>query len=283
MSKALFGPAGNCEAFYAQGGKSTLQAMGWVKNMGLDAYEYQCGNGVSGSDGNFIAIGNKAKEHGIVLSLHAPYFISLSGVEEETRLKSIEHIRKSVHAASLLGADRIVIHTGSASKITREEAVYLASDTLSRALESIDTDIKFCLETMGKVNQLGTLDEVITLCKLSPRLIPTVDFGHLNARDMGGVFVTEDDYKRVFDKVGSALGDEVARTLHCHFSKIEYSKGGEKKHLTFEDNIFGPDPEPLMKVIADNRLCPRIICESAGTQADDALIMKKKYIEALNG
>lgn len=257
--------------------------MSWVKKFGLDAYEYQCGNGVSGSDGNFIAIGNKAKEHGVVLSLHAPYFISLSGIEEETRLKSIEHIRKSVHAATLLGADRIVIHTGSASKITRAEAMLLASDTLSRTLESIDTDIKFCLETMGKVNQLGTLDEVIELCKISPRLIPTVDFGHLNARDMGGVFVTEDDFKRVFDKIANSLGDEVAKTLHCHFSRIEYSKGGEKKHLTFSDNVFGPDHEPLMRVIADYKLCPRIICESAGTQADDALTMKKAYLEALNG
>lgn len=257
--------------------------MPWVKNIGLDAYEYQCGNGVSGSDASFLAIGSKAKEQGIILSLHAPYFISLSGIEEETRLKSIEHIRKSVHAATLLGADRIVIHTGSASKITREEAMCLASDTLSRALESIDTDIKFCLETMGKINQLGTLDEVITLCKISPRLIPTVDFGHLNARDLGGVFNDEDDYLRVFDKVGNALGDEVAKTLHCHFSRIEYSKGGEKKHLTFSDEVFGPDPEPLMRVIADNRLCPRIICESAGTQADDALTMKKIYLEALDG
>ena len=283
MNKALFGPAGNSESFYAQGGKATIQAMSWVKNMGLDAYEYQCGNGVSGSDASFCAIGAKAKEHGVVLSLHAPYFISLSGVEEETRLKSIEHIRKSVNAATLLGADRIVIHTGSASKITRQEAMYLASDTISRALESIDTDIKFCLETMGKINQLGTLDEVIELCKISPRLIPTVDFGHLNARELGGVFLSEDNYLRVFDKVGSALGDEVAKTLHCHFSKIEYSKGGEKKHLTFSDDIFGPHPEPLMRVIADNGLCPRIICESAGTQADDALAMKKAYIEALNG
>ena len=257
--------------------------MSWVKNFGLDAYEYQCGNGVSGSDNNFIAIGNKAKEHGVVLSLHAPYFISLSGIEEETRLRSIEHIRKSVHAATLLGADRIVIHTGSASKITRAEAMLLASDTLSRALESIDTDIKFCLETMGKINQLGTLDEVIELCKISPRLIPTVDFGHLNARDMGGVFITEDDFKRVFDKIANSLGDEVAKTLHCHFSRIEYSKGGEKKHLTFSDDVFGPDHEPLMRVIADYKLCPRIICESAGTQADDALTMKKAYLEALNG
>lgn len=279
--RALFGPAGNCESFYASGGKSTVQAMKWVKERGLDAYEYQCGNGVSGSDSSFRAVGEAARENGIVLSLHAPYFISLSGIDTEKRLGSVRHIEKSVHAAALLGADRIVIHTGSASKITRREAMCLASHTLSVALEEIDTDIKFCLETMGKVNQLGTLDEVIELCKMSPRLIPAVDFGHLNARELGDVFTCEDDYLRVFDRVAEGLGDLVARHLHCHFSKIEWSKGGEKRHLTFRDREFGPFPEPLMRVIADNKLCPRIICESAGTQAEDALYMKKKYTEAM--
>lgn len=278
--RALFGPGGNSESFYAAGNKSTKQAPKWLYEIGLDAYEYQCGNGVTGSDANFIEVGSKAKEYGIAMSLHAPYFISLSGVETEKRLKSIDYIRKSVHAAELLGADRIVIHTGSASKITRAEALALASDTITRALEEIETDVKFGLETMGKINQLGTLDEVIELCKISPRLIPVVDFGHLNARDLGNVFVTEDDYKRVFDKIGSSLGDEVAKNLHCHFSKIEFTGGGEKKHLTFTDTVYGPEFSPLAKVLYENNLTPRIICESAGTMAEDALEMKKMYIGA---
>ena len=276
--RALFGPGGNSESFYAAGNKSTKQAPKWLNEIGLDAYEYQCGNGVTGSDANFVEVGNKAKEYGIAMSLHAPYFISLSGVEEEKRLKSIDYIRKSVHAAELLGADRIVIHTGSASKITRAEALALASDTITRALDEIKTDVKFGLETMGKINQLGTLDEVIELCKISPRLIPVVDFGHLNARDLGNVFVTEDDYKRVFDKIGSSLNDEVAKNLHCHFSKIEFTSGGEKKHLTFEDSVYGPEFSPLAKVLYENGLTPRIICESAGTMAEDALEMKKMYM-----
>lgn len=280
--RALFGPGGNSESFYAAGNKSTKQAPKWLYEIGLDAYEYQCGNGVTGSDANFIEVGSKAKEYGIAMSLHAPYFISLSGVETEKRLKSIDYIRKSVHAAELLGADRIVIHTGSASKITRAEAVALASDTITRALEEIETDVKFGLETMGKINQLGTLDEVIELCKISPRLIPVVDFGHLNARDLGNVFVTEDDYKRVFDKIGSSLGDEVAKNLHCHFSKIEFTSGGEKKHLTFTDTVYGPEFSPLAKVLYENNLTPRIICESAGTMAEDALEMKKMYIGAFD-
>lgn len=283
MCQPLFGPSGNSESFYAAGYKSTRQAPGWLRTLGLDTYEYQCGNGVTGSDANFIAVGEEAKKHGIVLSLHAPYYISLSGVDPETRKKSIGHIEKSVRAAELLGADRIVIHTGSAAKISREEAMGYAADTLERALDMIDTPVKFGLETMGKINQLGTLEEVITLCKISPRLIPVVDFGHLNARHLGGYFVTADDYRRVFDAVGDALGDEVARTLHCHFSHIEYTGGGEKKHLTFADTTYGPFFEPLAQVIAKEGLCPRILCESAGTMAEDALAMKHSYLLAKEG
>ncbi len=278
MEKALFGPAGNSESFYEAGYKSTKQAPKWLSELGLDAYEYQCGNGVTGSDASFAAIGAEAKKYGIAMSLHAPYYISLSGIEEEKRLKSIDYIAKSVHAAELLGADRIVIHTGSASKITRAEALALAADTVTRALDEVKTEVKLGLETMGKINQLGTLDEVIELCKISPRLIPVVDFGHLNARERGNFFVTEDDYKRVFDKIGSALGDEAAKDLHCHFSKIEFSVGGEKKHLTFEDTVYGPEFLPLAKVLYLNGLTPRIICESAGTMASDALAMKKMYL-----
>ncbi len=280
MFEPKFGPAGNSESFYAAGKKSTKQAPEWVKGLGLDAYEYQCGNGVTGSDENFITVGEEARKNGILMSLHAPYFISLSGVDPEKRLKSVEYIRKSVHAAELLGAEIIVIHTGSAAKITRAEAMDFARDTLTIALSEIDTKVKFGLETMGKINQLGTLDEVIELCTLSDRLSPVVDFGHLNARELGGVFVTADDYRRVFEKIGEVLGDEKARDLHCHFSKIEYTSGGEKKHLTFADTQYGPEFEPLAEAICRYNLSPRIICESAGTMAEDALLMKKTYQKA---
>ena len=279
---ALFGPAGNSESFYAEGYKSTFQAPKWLKEMGLDAYEYQCGQGVRGSDEAFQKVGDEAKVSGIKLSLHAPYFISLSGIEEEKRLKSIDYIKQSVHAAEIMGADTIVIHTGSASKISREEAVGLAKDTMFRALEAIpDTKVRFGLETMGKLNQLGTLEEVIDICGIDKRLCPVVDFGHLNARNIGNYFVTEDDYRRVFALITDKLGAEYADTLHCHFSKIEYTKAGEKKHLTFEDTVYGPEFEPLAQVLAKYGYSPRIICESDGTQAKDALEMKRMYNTAI--
>ncbi len=276
-----FGPGGNSESFYAEGFTSTLQAPGWLQKRGLEAYEYQAGNGLTASLDTLKRIGVKAKEHGILMSLHAPYYISLSGVEEEKRLKSIDYISRSLAAAEALSADTIVIHTGSAAKITREQAMALASDTLLRNLEvNGTTSIRMGLETMGKLNQLGTLDEVLTLCKLSPLYCPVVDFGHLNARHIGGYFPDADAYRRIFDRIGTALGDDYAKYLHCHFSKIEFTGAGEKKHLTFSDIQYGPDFEPLAEAIVREGVCPRIICESAGTMAEDALSMQSMWRSA---
>ncbi len=279
--RPLFGPGGNSEEFYQAGYKSTKEAPAFVKMTGLDAYEYEAGNGIAASEATLRAIGHAAREQDVHMSLHAPYFISLSGVDPEKRLKSVVYIRDSLWAADLLGARTIVIHTGSAAKITREEAMRLAADTLYHVLDSVgDTPIALGLETMGKKNQLGTLDEVITLCKLDPRLAPVVDFGHLNARVCGGAFVTADDYTRVFDRIGEALGDAVARRLHCHFSKIEWTAAGEKKHLTFADEIYGPQFEGLAEAIARDQLTPTIISESAGTQSQDARFMKAAWQHA---
>ncbi len=279
ITAPTFGPGGNGEWFKSEGGKSTVQAPGWLKAKGLDAYEYEAGKGIVAGEDALRAIGNKAREHGILMSLHAPYFISLSSVEEEKRTNSISYIQKSLWAAELLGADTIVIHSGSAGKISREEAMRLSCDTLARLIETVgDSPIRLGIETMGKVNQLGTLDEVIAQCKVDPHFHPVVDFGHLNARGVGGQFPDRDSYRRVFHTIAEKLGDQYATHLHCQFSKIEYTGAGEKKHLTFSDTVYGPDFEPLMEAIIKDSLCPRIICESDGTMAEDALVMKKYWL-----
>lgn len=279
---AFFGPGGNSEAFKLAGMKSTIDAPRWLAEIGLDAYEYEAGNGLAANTGTLLAIGKEAKEHNIRMSYHTPYFISLSGVVEEKRLKSIEYIRQSLDASKLLGAKTIVVHAGSAAKITRDEAMRLAGDTLARTVASVDTyGIKIGIETMGKINQLGTLDEVLELCRIDSAYVPVIDFGHLNARELGGFFVKADDYLNVFDKIDRKTGFDVLNSLHCHFSKIEWTQSGEKKHLTFEDTVYGPDFEPFVEAIVKAGISPTVICESAGTQSDDALAMKKYYKEIL--
>ena len=280
--KPKFGPGGNADEFRLLGYKSTAEAPVYVSAKGLDCYEYEAGRGIAGTPETLYALGCKAKELGIAVSIHSPYFVSLSSVEPEKRVKSVGYLKETAEAGLLLGANLMVVHTGSAAKISRAEALGYAADTLKmvdKMLGDAGYPIVVGLETMGKLNQLGTLDEVLSLCKLSPRFAPVVDFGHMNAREQG-CFAVADDYKRVFDRIAAELSPEHAENLHCHFSKIEYTAMGEKKHLTFADTVYGPDPLLFVQAVKELGVSPVVISESAGTQADDALFMKKAY-EAL--
>ena len=281
---AFFGVAGNPDDFYESGGKSSLEMPKYVAGLGIEAYEYQCGKGVKISADSAKTLGERAREYNITLSIHAPYFISLSSVEEEKRLNSVNYIMQSLNAAKNMGAKRIVVHSGSCGKITRREALELAKNTLSLALAAADDaglgDISICPETMGKVNQLGNVSEVMELCKLDERLIPTIDFGHVNAQTRGSL-KTKEDFEAIFDEIANSLGSWRAANFHAHYSRIEYTNAGEKKHHTFAETEYEPEFEPIAQIIAERDLSPTIICESHGTQGIDAAAMKEIYIKAL--
>lgn len=272
-----FGPGGNSASWGNR--KFPAELPQYLKELGLNGYEVECGRGVRISEAA-KALPKIAEENGIYVTLHAPYFISLSSVEEEKRQNSVGYILESAKAAKLVGASKIVVHSGSCSKISRAEAVYLAKQTLLNAQKALDenglSDIIICPETMGKINQLGTLEEVLELCGVDERFLPTVDFGHLNARTLGGI-KSRDDYAKMLDLIENELGHERLNRMHIHFSKIEYTNGGEKKHLTFADKQYGPQYEPLLEELHKRGLEPSVICESDGTQAEDAAEMKRYY------
>lgn len=280
IRQARFGPAGNSEEFFASGCKSTLQAPEWLSRFGLTAYEYQGGHGVNISEESANTLGTNAGRYGIALSVHAPYYISLASDDPVKRDNSLRYILQSARAVTWMGGSRIVVHPGGLGGLSREGAARLAGDTLKRAQELIDdeglSDVRICPETMGKLNQLGDLEEVIGLCELDERFLPCVDFGHLNARTAGGVN-TREAFESVLDRIADRLGEERAREIHMHFSKIEYTNAGEKRHLTFQDKQYGPDPEPLMELIAERGWTPTVICESRGTQDTDARVLKLLY------
>ena len=274
-----FGPGGNPDGFYEKGFKASVDMPEYLADIGLNAYEYQCNKGVKISEKTAGVLREKALKHDVFLSIHSQYYISLSSVEAEKRDKSIEYIMQCLRIAEVLGAKRIVVHSGSAAKMSREEALFLASDTLKRTLEAarsegISEDILICPETMGKINQLGDFSEVMELCSADERLMPCIDFGHLNSRTFGSL-KTDEDFEKLINEMENKLGSYRAKNFHCHFSKIEYSKkGGEVKHLTFEDETYGPSFEPFGNIIIKKNLTPVIICESAGTQDIDSLFMK---------
>ena len=280
--KIRFGTAGTSDSFAAQGGKTSLDIPEYTAKMGLNAFEYQCGHGVRLGLDKAAKMAALAAPKDILFSVHAPYYISMSSLEEDKRLNSVNYLLQSAAVCRALGGQRVIFHSGSCGKQSREVALEKALDTLRRAQTALDetgfSDITLCPETMGKIGQLGTLDEVLELCKVDERITPCIDFGHLNARTLGGI-ASKADYAAILDKVEAALGGARAKRFHVHFSRIEYSAGGEKRHWTFAETQFGPEPQPLMELLAEQGLEPVIICESAGTQAEDACTMQRLYGE----
>ena len=279
-----FGPAGISDSFAAQGYKTSLDIPAYTAGMGLDAFEYQCGHGVRLAEDKARQMAALAAEKGIVFSVHAPYYISMSSLDEEKRLGSIRYLLQSAQLCRALGGRRIIFHPGSCGKQSRAAALEKALDTLRRGVEALDEagygDMTLCPETLGKIGQLGDLDEVLALCGVDKRIVPCIDFGHLNARTLGGIR-SKADYAAILDRMGEALGDERARQFHVHFSRIEFSAGGEKRHWTFAETQYGPEPAPLMELLAERRLAPVVICESAGTQAEDARTLGQIYRHAM--
>ena len=275
-----FGTAGISDSFDAMGFKNSLDIPAYIERFQLHAFEYQCGRGVRLGLDKAAEMARRAEMPDILFSVHAPYFISMSSMVEETRLKSIDYILQSCRLVRALGGRRVIFHSGSCGKQSREEALEKALDTMQRMVKAVDEegfdDITLCPETMGKIGQLGTLDEVLALCGVDKRITPCIDFGHLNARTLGGI-QTKQDYADILDRMQQVLQDDRAQNFHVHFSRIEWSKGGEKRHWTFADTQFGPEYPPLIQLLKERQLSPVIICESAGTQAEDALSMQEYY------
>ena len=275
-----FGPSGNCESFYAEGFSHTEEAAAFVKKRGLDCFEYSFGRGVRMSEDKAISIGEAFAAEGVEISAHAPYFINFANPDDEMAAKSYGYVLDTAKALQLMGGKRVVFHPAAQGKATREEAVALTVERLKTLRDYIYLnnmqDMMFCPETMGKLAQIGTVEEVVRFCKVDPIYTPCVDFGHINAREQGSL-VTVDDYKSRLEYMIAELGFERMEHFHVHFSKIMYSVKGEVKHLTFEDTVYGPEFEPLAVALKALNLKPYIVSESAGMQAEEAEMMKKIY------
>lgn len=278
-----FGPSGNCESFYAEGHKATVEAAAFVKERGLDCFEYSFGQGVRITEGTATAIKTAFEKENIEISAHAPYFINFSNPDDEMAAKSYGYVLDTAKALRLMGGKRVVFHPAAQGKATREEAVELAEKRLLILRDMIYEmgldDMMFCPETMGKIAQIGTVEEIVRFCKIDKIFTPCVDFGHINAREQGSLKTVE-DYKTRLQYMIDELGYDRMKHFHVHFSKIMYSARGEIKHLTFADDVYGPEFAPLAVALKDLQLEPYIVSESAGTQAEDAENMKKVYFGA---
>lgn len=255
-----FGTAGLSDS-YAAKGFDPQKIAAYTASFGLTAFEYQCGRGVRLAHDKAQALGKAAAAQGIALSVHAPYYISMSGLDDEKRLHSVDYLLQSCALVKALGGRRVVFHPGSCGKQSREAALEKALDTMRRAVAACDEagygDCILCPETMGKINQLGTVDEVLALCAVDPRITPCIDFGHIYARSGGTELTDTASYAALLDKLGDALGDDRAVHFHAHFSRIAYTAGGEKCHLTFADTAYGPPHAPLLQLLKQRKLADR--------------------------
>ena len=278
-----FGPSGNSDSFYAAGHEHTEEAAAYVKGMGLDCFEYSFGRGVRMGAEKARSIGAAFAREGVEISVHAPYFINFANPDAEMAAKSFGYVLDSAKMVMEMGGRRVVFHPAAQGKDAREIAVSRAEDRLKMLCEYIYLnnlqECIFCPETMGKLAQIGTVEEIARFCLIDKVFTPCVDFGHVNAREQGSL-KTEEDYRRLLGYLLDKLGYERMKHFHVHFSKIMYGAKGEIKHLTFADDVYGPEFGPLARVLKEFALEPYIVSESDGTQAEDALQMKRMYEQA---
>ena len=279
---ARFGPSGNSESYHQMGVKNTETAAAVTRKLGLDIYEYSFGHGVTMSSERARSIGEAFRREGLEISVHAPYFINFANTDPDMIVKSFGWVEKSAVKVLEMGGRRVVFHPATQGKFEREDAKRLMLDNIRRmadVMAEMPEELMLCVETMGKVVQMGTVAEVCEICNLSDRIYPCVDFGHLYARSLGELEGTA-ACASMLDRIEAVLGAERAGAFHSHFSKIQFTpNGGEKMHLTFAQDDFGPDPAPLMAEVARRGWSPTFICESAGTQSEDALTMKEQYLQ----
>lgn len=275
-----FGQSGNSEAFYNAGNVDSVLSPKWVKDMGLDCFEYSFGRGVNLSSKKAEEIGKAFSDLGVEISVHCPYFINFASPEEEKIQNSYNYVLSSLKMGKIMGAKRAVFHPGAQGKLSREEAYNKTNESLKvladKIYENKFDDMIVCPETMGKSAQIGTVLEVANFCTLAPFYYPCVDFGHVNSLWQGKLKAPS-DYLEIFDTLESKNGFEKVKNMHVHFSKIMYSAKGEVKHLTFEDTEYGPNPIDFLTAVKQRGLTPFILSESAGTQDIDAKIMKDIY------
>lgn len=272
------GPAGNPINYKGESSK----VCSYIRAMNLDAYEYQATYGVRVSERIAKGIKEDSAKNDILVSIHAPYYINLCSPKDDVRERSIERLIQAARAGEWMGAYRIVFHPGFYSGQNREKALKVCEESISRLLEEMESsdiqDFCFAPETTGRISQLGSLSEIIRICKSFDNFEPTIDFAHIYARRRGAPRTVE-DYINILDLLEDNLD---IKHLHCHYTRIEYTDKGEKKHHSLDETDYGPPLEPILYALIEKGWNYTIICETP--QRDrDALKIKETLMDLSDG
>jgi deoxyribonuclease-4 len=261
-----FGPAGVPPSFRLM--KTALTDVPEIlREEGLDAFEYQAvrwGAKPQIRKKDAEKFGFQAKENDVLLSLHGSYFTNFCG-KKNTVEASKQRLIACAKAAEWMKAYVVVFHPGFYGKRSQQEAFRNCLEALKGVVEAMRMrgikDVKIGPETMGKPSQLGSLEETLGLCEQVERTQLVIDWSHLHARDRGR-FRTVDDFSRVIEEVENRLGADATKDMHCHFTKVEFTEKGERRHHILDEAHYGPDFTMLAEVIAEFKLRPVIISES---------------------
>ena len=252
----------------------------WLASIGLEAYEVQFTHGVRMDREKALRVAENAQKGGITLSVHAPYFVVLTSLDERVVRNSIDLMARCMEFARYLGTSKLVFHPGP-HRGNPKEALKRCLKNLEIVGRNIPRGVYICPETTGRKESLGSLEEIVQMCRELDFLRPCIDFAHLYARN-GGNLITTEDYKKIFDYIAQELGIQELHHLHCHFYPVEFNDKGEKRHSSFKERIGGPRFEPFLETVVEYGLNPTIICESKQSQDGDTLMMKHYYEAARN-
>lgn len=277
-----FGPSGCDVLFFEEGHNHFYEMPQWLsEKFRLTAAEYAFNFGVNVTDDMAKKIGERAKEYGVEITAHAPYYINYGNPDETAEYKAHAYIINSLKKLALMGGKRLCVHLGSVGKLDREYVLNLIENRLKNLSKLLDehnlNDVMICFEAMGKYSQIGTYEEVAKFASIDPRFNVTLDFGHINCILQGGL-KAEEDYQKIFDYLFSVLPESKVKSVHIHFSHIEFGAKGEIKHHTLAEEEFGPPFQPLANVLKANKIDNAvIICESKQIMAQDAEKLKKIF------
>jgi deoxyribonuclease-4 len=261
-----FGPAGVPPIFKFIGATLT-DIPRLLREEGLDAFEYeavQWGKKPQMRKEEAEKLKVEAEKNDVWLSLHGSYFINFCG-ERAIVEASKQRLIACATAAEWMNARVVVFHPGVYGKRTQEEALKACSKAIAEVVENVLSlgirNVRLGPETTGKIYQFGSLDETLNLCETVEHTQPVVDWSHLHARDFGR-FTTVTDFREVVEQIENRLGTEAVKNLHCHFTKIEFTNKGERRHHTLQEQHYGPDFRLLARVIIEFEMRPVIISES---------------------
>ncbi len=189
-------------------------------------------------------LGELAREHDVALSVHAPLFGFMGHLEAGGRkyTSAVGALDRSAGIAAASGAELVVFHPGFLLGRTREDAIAAVVDqlgTLRERLEGKDRAVPFGIEVMGRVRDLGSLDDVVEISRRTGWVRPVLDFAHMHATS-DGAFVDVDPFAAALESADEVLAP--GAPFHIHFSDIAFANRNETKHLVYGEGTLRAEP-----------------------------------------